>query len=326
MCVVFKMIPPPWLLNETLSDDSSRHSHRGPGPLPCFKWRMCWEAWLSPRAPNKHLDVLGSRQAWWKGKLTKEQSLSITGWGQSFAGRGNGRRWRNTQSADNRTVVRMAEQRTRRGYKAWVARIRGSSRTVRPKPVLDTCSGNCLLLWWNTDQNYLGEEGVCLAYTSGSISRSQSRNLDTGAEADRGHGGVLFTDLFPMTCSVCFLIPSKTTCPVMALPTMGCSLPHQPLINSLYHKWEPSRKVAHWLALHGLLPWRTQDAFLFQHRPSCPGRDGPAYSSLSPPTSIINPENALTDMSHRLIWWKQCFNWGVPSSQVTLDGVKLTVT
>ena len=140
-----------------------------------------------------------------------------------------------------------------------------------------------------------------LAYTSQSISRSQSRNLEAGAEADRGRGGVLLTDLLPMTCSVCFFIPSMTTCPGMAPPTMGCSLPHQPLINNLYHKWEPSRKVAYWLALHGLLPWLTQYAFLFQHRPTCPARDGTAYSGPSPPMSIINPENVLTDMSHRLI-------------------------
>lgn len=40
----------------------------------------------------------------------------------------------------------------------------------------------------------------------------------------------MLTGLLLMTCSVCFLIPSKTTCLGMAPPTVDWALPRQPLI------------------------------------------------------------------------------------------------
>jgi hypothetical protein len=49
----------------------------------------------------------------------------------------------------------------------------------------------------------------------------QGRNLEAGADAGRGHGRMLLTDLLPMACSACFLIEPRTTNPGMAPPTMG---------------------------------------------------------------------------------------------------------
>jgi hypothetical protein len=51
--------------------------------------------------------------------------------------------------------------------------------------------------------------------------------LSQGWNRSRGHGGILFTGLLSMTC---FHIQPRTTCPEMALPTMGWALPHQSLI------------------------------------------------------------------------------------------------
>jgi hypothetical protein len=65
---------------------------------------------------------------------------------------------------------------------------------------------------WNKCDNHkqLGEERVDLACTSlswsipeGSQDSNSSRILEAGAD---GHGGVMFTDLLPLACSVHFLI------------------------------------------------------------------------------------------------------------------------
>lgn len=67
---------------------------------------------------------------------------------------------------------------------------------------------------------------MCLDYSP--QEPKQSRSLEAGTEANTT-GGSLFTNLFPMAHSTCFLIPSR---PVlrMAPLTLGRGLPHQSLI------------------------------------------------------------------------------------------------
>lgn len=49
----------------------------------------------------------------------------------------------------------------------------------------------------------------------------QNKKLESRADAD--HGGTMFTCLFPIACSACFLIHTRTTCPGMDHPVSGHS-------------------------------------------------------------------------------------------------------
>jgi hypothetical protein len=53
-----------------------------------------------------------------------------------------------------------------------------------------------------------------------------TQGRDLGAGADAAHGGDAAYWLAPMACSACFLMDPRTTCSVMAPPTMGWALPH----------------------------------------------------------------------------------------------------
>jgi hypothetical protein len=89
------------------------------------------------------------------------------------------------------------------------------------------CLSQGFYSWTNImTKKQVGEERVYSASTSTLLfitkgnqdwnsSRSGSRSWC------RGHGGMLLTGLFPLACSTCFLIESKTTSPGMAPPTIG---------------------------------------------------------------------------------------------------------
>lgn len=59
---------------------------------------------------------------------------------------------------------------------------------------------------------------------------TQMRQEPEGRNQSRSHGGALLTDLFLIAGSACFPIPSRTTCPGMAPPTIDWTLPYQLLV------------------------------------------------------------------------------------------------
>lgn len=72
----------------------------------------------------------------------------------------------------------------------------------------------------------LGEERISVLQFSGS--NSSLRDVRAGTweqELVQRPWRVLLTDLFPVTCSVCFLGASGTTSTGVALPTVSCVLP-----------------------------------------------------------------------------------------------------
>lgn len=82
----------------------------------------------------------------------------------------------------------------------------------------------------------LWEKRVCLAYTTISlfhIKGSQNKNSNGRRSWCRGRRRVLFTDLFFITCSACFLIEPTPPSPGMVLPTMGWTLPNCCLIKKM---------------------------------------------------------------------------------------------
>lgn len=60
----------------------------------------------------------------------------------------------------------------------------------------------------------------------------QGRDLEAGADADALR--ILLTSLFPVVCSTCFDIESRTLCSVVAPFTMVWALTHQSLIEITY--------------------------------------------------------------------------------------------
>jgi hypothetical protein len=63
---------------------------------------------------------------------------------------------------------------------------------------------------------------------------TQGRNLEAGTEAvEWWNGGVLLTGLFPMACSVCFLIPPRGPCPGMSLLAVSSALPYPSLLKKI---------------------------------------------------------------------------------------------
>jgi hypothetical protein len=78
------------------------------------------------------------------------------------------------------------------------------------------------------NKKQIGEEGVYSAYTS--ILLFITKEFMTGTQAGQkaGHGGMLFTGLLPLACSVCSIIEPKTISPEMAPHTRGLS----PLISN----------------------------------------------------------------------------------------------
>lgn len=60
----------------------------------------------------------------------------------------------------------------------------------------------------------------------------QERNL----EAETDVGVIKDHSIFPVACSVCFLIPSRTICEKMAPPTFYWALPHQSTINIMLYR------------------------------------------------------------------------------------------
>lgn len=65
-----------------------------------------------------------------------------------------------------------------------------------------------------------GEERVRLPYTSTLTGHTEGRNFKAGTEAEAMQEICLLACL-PVTCSTCFLIQLKATCPGVALPLGG---------------------------------------------------------------------------------------------------------
>lgn len=57
-----------------------------------------------------------------------------------------------------------------------------------------------------------------------------------GRDGSRGHGGMLLTGLFSVTCSVLLLIRPRTTCPGVEPPTVNWTLLHQSLIKKIHYR------------------------------------------------------------------------------------------
>lgn len=101
------------------------------------------------------------------------------------------------------------------------------------------------------DQKQL-RTGRCISFYAlwSIVQRSQGRDLKTGTDRCRGHGGVLLIGVLPMTCSVGFLLATGTTNPRMAPPRVIFALPHRSSKKKMPHR------VAHKAILRGhLLRW-----------------------------------------------------------------------
>lgn len=97
----------------------------------------------------------------------------------------------------------------------------------------------CLLGFYCCDKtptkSSLGKKGFIWLKYSGfqSLEGSQDRNWRQqpgGRNWSRSHRGTLLTGLLLLACSICFLIPLRTTCPGIDPPTLGWAFPHQQLI------------------------------------------------------------------------------------------------
>lgn len=76
----------------------------------------------------------------------------------------------------------------------------------------------------------LGGKGFLSTYNLLSFIGTRRKKLK------QNHTESLPTSLLSTTCSTCFLIPPRTTCTRMALPTVRWPLPCQPLIKKLPHR------------------------------------------------------------------------------------------
>lgn len=80
------------------------------------------------------------------------------------------------------------------------------------------------------DQNKFGRKGIiCLIVSYHHLDkvRMVTHGGTQRQEWCRIYGGMLFTDLLPLACSVCFLIESRTTSPGVVPPTVDWTLSHQ---------------------------------------------------------------------------------------------------
>lgn len=59
-------------------------------------------------------------------------------------------------------------------------------------------------------------------------------------------GMVSLIGLLPITCSVCFLIETRSTSPGLVPPTMGWTLPHQSLIKKMFYPKMLWRNFLNW--------------------------------------------------------------------------------
>ena len=69
----------------------------------------------------------------------------------------------------------------------------------------------------------------CFRHSSREQRRGSEVRAGTQGRCCMGHGKVLLTGLLPLACSACFLINPRTTCSVIASPTVGWALPPTPI-------------------------------------------------------------------------------------------------
>lgn len=78
-------------------------------------------------------------------------------------------------------------------------------------------------------------KGLCfkLVFLHGSSSSNEGKTITQAVQGpgarseNRSHARVLFTGLFLMACSACYLVETRTTSPGIVPPIMGWALPHQ---------------------------------------------------------------------------------------------------
>lgn len=80
------------------------------------------------------------------------------------------------------------------------------------------------------DQNKFGRKRlICLTFSYHHLDEvmTVTHGGSLRQEWCRIHGGMLFTDLLPLACSVSFLIESRASSPVVVPPTIDWTLSHQ---------------------------------------------------------------------------------------------------
>jgi hypothetical protein len=175
-------------------------------------------------------------QMWLKGLEPLKKSLRVC---RDTMGIHRGEIWGNLRGPMLRCVLACLIGRVGRQDKAWWSKLAqrqnkfGVMRTREPG--LEGCVLISFLLLWQTatksTQGVLGGQDVFGSHFPMTVQHrrksgqecKQGRNLEAGADGD--YGGVLPTDLL-MACLAGFLIEPRTTCPGVALPTVGCALPH----------------------------------------------------------------------------------------------------
>ena len=100
------------------------------------------------------------------------------------------------------------------------------------------------------DQKHLGKKEFISAHITFHHKRKSGQELQAGAweqEMNRGHGGLLLTDLFPLACSTRFPLEPRTTSLHVALVTMDLALPHQSPIKKMLYRLDTAVLPRHFL-------------------------------------------------------------------------------